>query len=46
MSRSDCSTSAGFTPAASSRVGFDVISVPISTISPDFTRSTGVAAAS
>src|SRR5260370_946831 len=41
ISRSDCSTSAGFTPAPSSRVGLDVISVWTSTVSPDLMRNTG-----
>ena len=44
--RSDASTSAGFTPAPSSRAGVEVMSVPTTTRSPDAMRSTGFAAAS
>ena len=46
MSRSDCSTSAGATPAFSSRSGLEVMSVPTMRRSPERTRSTGTAAAS
>jgi hypothetical protein len=46
MSRSAGSTCAGGTPAACSRSGLEVISVPTTSRSPERMRSTGVAAAS